>query len=97
MKFPQELSRIHDTFHVSNLNKCLADENLIIPLEKIRVDDKLNLVEEPIEIMDRMDKKLRRVRIPIVKVKWNSRTGLEYTWECEDRFRQKYPDLYIPQ
>ncbi|GKC94645.1 putative reverse transcriptase domain-containing protein [Tanacetum coccineum] len=66
---------IHDTFHVSNLKKCLADVNLRVPLEEIRIDDKLRFVEEPIEIMDREVKKLKRSWIPIVKVSWNSRRG----------------------
>ncbi|GKB36277.1 hypothetical protein Tco_0881219 [Tanacetum coccineum] len=72
---PQELVGIHDTFHVSNLKKCLADVNLHVPLEEIRIDDKLCLVEEPIEIMDRKVKNLKRSWIPIVKVLWNSRRG----------------------
>ncbi|XP_071712923.1 uncharacterized protein [Rutidosis leptorrhynchoides] len=73
LKLPQELSNIHDTFHVSNLKKCLEDESLVIPLEEIQVDNKLNFVEEPIEIMDREVKQLKQSRIPIVKVRWNAR------------------------
>ncbi|GJZ77356.1 hypothetical protein Tco_0642028 [Tanacetum coccineum] len=73
LRLPQELVGIHDTFHVSNLKKCLADVNLHVPLEEIRIDDKLRFVEEPIEIMDREVKKLKRSLIPVVKVCWNSR------------------------
>ncbi|GJX84391.1 putative reverse transcriptase domain-containing protein [Tanacetum coccineum] len=75
LRLPQELVGIYDTFHMSNLKKCLADVNLHLPLEEIRIDDKLRFVEEPIEIMDREVKKLKRSWIPIVKVCWNSRRG----------------------
>nr|GFC82181.1 putative reverse transcriptase domain-containing protein [Tanacetum cinerariifolium] len=70
---------VHDTFHVSNLKKCLADVNLHVPLDEVNVDDKLSFVEEPIEILDRKVKKLKRRWIPIVKVRWNSRRGPEFT------------------
>ncbi|GKD93706.1 putative reverse transcriptase domain-containing protein [Tanacetum coccineum] len=69
------------TIHVSNLKRCLADENLIIPLEEIQLDDKLHFIEEPVEIMDREVKPLKQSRIPIIKVRWNSRRGPEFTWE----------------
>nr|GEW72509.1 putative reverse transcriptase domain-containing protein [Tanacetum cinerariifolium] len=68
LKLPQELSSIHDTFYVSNLKKCLAGANLQVPLEEIEIDDKLHFVEEPVEIVDREVKNLKRIRIPIVKV-----------------------------
>nr|GEZ67295.1 putative reverse transcriptase domain-containing protein [Tanacetum cinerariifolium] len=63
----KELSRVHNTFHVSNLKKCHADEPLPVPLDGLHVDDKLHFVEEPIEIMDREVKRLKRSRIPLVK------------------------------
>ncbi|GJS55177.1 hypothetical protein Tco_0628539 [Tanacetum coccineum] len=69
--------------------KCLADENLVIPLEEIQLDDKLHFIEEPVEIMDREVKQLKQSRIPIVKVRWNSRRGPEFTWEREDFFMKK--------
>ncbi|GJV93234.1 zf-CCHC domain-containing protein [Tanacetum coccineum] len=94
LEMPQELSRVHHTFHVSNLKKCLSDEPLAIPLEEIHIDDKLNFVEEPVEIMDREVKRLKQCRILIIKVRWNSRQGAEYTWEREDQFRKKYPHLF---
>ncbi|GKB39058.1 putative reverse transcriptase domain-containing protein [Tanacetum coccineum] len=94
LELPQELSRVHHTFHVSNLKKCYADEPLVMPLEGIHIDDKLQFVEEPIEIMEREIKRLKRSRIPLVKVHWNSRRGPEVTWECEDSFKQKYPQLF---
>ncbi|GJU17843.1 putative reverse transcriptase domain-containing protein [Tanacetum coccineum] len=69
LELPQELSRVHHTFHVSNLKKCYADEPLVMPLEGIHVDDKLQFVEEPVEIMEREIKRLKRSRIPLVKVR----------------------------
>ncbi|GJR21463.1 putative reverse transcriptase domain-containing protein [Tanacetum coccineum] len=79
LELPQQLSRVHSTFHVSNLKKCLFDEPVAIPLDEIHIDDKLHFVEEPVEIMDRKVKRLKQIRIPIVKVRWNSRRGPEFT------------------
>ncbi|GJR77243.1 putative reverse transcriptase domain-containing protein [Tanacetum coccineum] len=94
LKLPQELIRVHHTFHVSNLKKCYANEPLVMPLEGIHVDDKLQFVEEPVEIMDWEIKRLNQSRIPLVKVRWNSRRGPEFTWEREDSFKQKYPQFF---
>ncbi|GJU31641.1 putative reverse transcriptase domain-containing protein [Tanacetum coccineum] len=68
LELPEELSNVHSTFHVSNLKKCLSDESLVILMKELRLDDKLNFVEEPIEIMDREVKQLKQSRIPIVKI-----------------------------
>ncbi|GKB69852.1 putative reverse transcriptase domain-containing protein [Tanacetum coccineum] len=87
LELPQELSRVHHTFHVSNLKKCYADKPLVMPLEGIHVDDKLQFVEEPVEIMEREIKRLKRSWIPLIKVRCNSRRGLEFTWEREDSFK----------
>ncbi|GJU48953.1 hypothetical protein Tco_1218508 [Tanacetum coccineum] len=73
LELPEELSNVHNTFHISNLKKCLFDESLIIPMKELQLNDKLNFVEEPVEIMDREIKELKRSRIPIVKVRWNSK------------------------
>nr|GEY91419.1 putative reverse transcriptase domain-containing protein [Tanacetum cinerariifolium] len=94
MALPEELSRVHNTFHVSNLKKCHADEPLAVPLDELHFDDKLQFVEEPVEIVDREVKWLKRSQIPLVKVRWNSKRGPEFTWEREDRFRKKYPHLF---
>ncbi|GKD05373.1 putative reverse transcriptase domain-containing protein [Tanacetum coccineum] len=92
LRLPQELVGVHDTFHVSNLKKCLADVNLDVPLEEIKIDDKLHFVEKPMGIMDREVNKLKKKsRIPIVKVCWNPRRGPELTWEREDEMKRKYP------
>ncbi|GKC76707.1 putative reverse transcriptase domain-containing protein [Tanacetum coccineum] len=94
LELPQQLSRVHSTFHVSNLKKCLSDKPLAILLDEIHIDDKLYFVEEPVEIMDHEVKQLKQSRIPIFKVRWNSRRGPEFTWEREDQFRKKYPHLF---
>ncbi|KAI3799955.1 hypothetical protein L1987_35261 [Smallanthus sonchifolius] len=94
LKLPQELSNVHNTFHVSNLKKCLSDETLIIPPDEIYIDDKLHFIEQPIEISDWKVQKLRRSRIKLVKVRWNSKRGPEYTWEREDQMKMKYPSLF---
>nr|GEX62249.1 putative reverse transcriptase domain-containing protein [Tanacetum cinerariifolium] len=90
LELPQELSRVHNTFHVSNLKKSYTDEPLAVPLDEIHFDDKLHFVEEPVKMMDQEIKRLKRSRILIVKVRWNSRRGPEFTWEREDQFRKKY-------
>ncbi|GJR70089.1 putative reverse transcriptase domain-containing protein [Tanacetum coccineum] len=89
LDLPEELNGVHDTFYVWNLKMCLADPTLQVLLDEIRVDDKLNFVEEPMEIMEREFKKLKRSRIAIVKVQWNSKRGPEFTWELEDHVKLK--------
>ncbi|GKB45284.1 hypothetical protein Tco_0896037 [Tanacetum coccineum] len=94
LRLPEELNGAHDTFHVLNLKKCLADPTLHMPLEEIQVDAKLNFVKELVEILEREFKKLKRSRIPIVRVRWNSKRGPELTWEREDQMKLKYPHLF---
>ena len=97
LELPPELSRVHHTFHVSNLKKYHSDEPLVMPLRGVKFDDKLQFVEKPVEIMEREVKKLKRSQIPLVKVRWNSgnlKRGPEYTWEREDSFKKKYPHLF---
>ncbi|GKE89877.1 hypothetical protein Tco_1567352, partial [Tanacetum coccineum] len=65
-----------------------------IPLDEIQVDAKLNFVEEPVEILEQEFKKLKQSRIVIIKVRWNSKRGPEFTWECEDQMKLKYPYLF---
>nr|GEV91650.1 retrotransposon protein, putative, Ty3-gypsy subclass [Tanacetum cinerariifolium] len=89
-----KLRGIHDTFHLSNLKRCFVNDDVVIPLDEVQLDDKLRFVEEPVEIMDREVKRLKQSRIPMVKVRWNSRHGPEFTWERGDFFRSKYPHLF---
>nr|GFB57527.1 putative reverse transcriptase domain-containing protein [Tanacetum cinerariifolium] len=81
LRLSEELSSVHHMFYVLNLKKCLADANLHVPLDEIKVDKTLHFVEEPLEIMDCEVKTLKRSKIPIVKVRWNSKHGLEFSWE----------------
>ncbi|GKD66559.1 hypothetical protein Tco_1308667 [Tanacetum coccineum] len=94
LRLPEELSSVHDIFHGLNLKKCLADANLYVPLNEIKIDKTLRFVEEPVEIMDREIKKLKRSKIALVKVRWNSKSGSEFTWEREDHIKSKYPQLF---
>nr|GEU40460.1 putative reverse transcriptase domain-containing protein [Tanacetum cinerariifolium] len=80
--------------YIGPFKKCLSDESLMIPLDELRIDDKLNFVEVPVEILDREIKQLKKSRIPIIKVRWNSKRGPEFTWEREDQSKQKYPHLF---
>ncbi|GJU69649.1 hypothetical protein Tco_1255908 [Tanacetum coccineum] len=95
LRLPEELSGVHDTFHVSNLKKCLADASLHVPLDEIKVDKTLCFVEEPVEIMGREVKSLKRSRILLVKVRWNSKRDPEFTWKREDYMKSKYPQLFV--
>ncbi|GJW30524.1 putative reverse transcriptase domain-containing protein [Tanacetum coccineum] len=89
LRLPEELSSVQDTFHGSNLKKCLADASLHVPLNEIKVEKTLRFVEEPVEIMEREIKKLKRSKIALVKVRWNSKRGSEFTWEREDHMKSK--------
>ncbi|GKA62926.1 putative reverse transcriptase domain-containing protein [Tanacetum coccineum] len=94
LELPQELSRVYNIFHVSNLKICYSNEPLAIPLDGLYIDDKLCFMKEPIEIMDGEVKRLKQSHILIVKVRWNLRRGPEFTWEREDQFQKKYPHLF---
>ncbi|GJT60769.1 hypothetical protein Tco_1004302 [Tanacetum coccineum] len=94
LKLLEELSSIYNTFHISNLKKCLSDESLIILKKELQLNDKLNFVKEPVEMMDHEIKQLKQSRIPIDKVRWNSKRVPEFTWEREDEIRAKYPHLF---
>ncbi|GKF04855.1 hypothetical protein Tco_0035523, partial [Tanacetum coccineum] len=72
------LKGIHSTFHVSNLKKWLAEGDVIVPMDEIQLDDKLHMIEEPVEVIDREVKRLKQSRIPIVKVRWNSQRSRIY-------------------
>ncbi|GJY96524.1 putative reverse transcriptase domain-containing protein, partial [Tanacetum coccineum] len=91
LRLLEELNSVHDTFQVSNLKKCLTDANSHVPLDEIKVDKTLCFVEEPVKIMDRENKKLKRRKIVLVKVRWNLKRGPKFTWEHEDQMRINYP------
>ncbi|GJR90051.1 putative reverse transcriptase domain-containing protein [Tanacetum coccineum] len=95
LRLPEELSGVHDTFHVSNIKKCLADASLHVPLNEIKVDKTLRFIEEPLEILDREIKSLKRSKISLVKVRWDSKRGPKFTWEREDYMKSKYPELFV--
>ncbi|KAD4982100.1 hypothetical protein E3N88_18771 [Mikania micrantha] len=94
LELPVEMAGVHDVFHVSNLRKCLADESLLMPHQDIGVNEKLKFIEQPIQIEDRREKRLKRKKLVLVKVKWNSKRGPKYTWELESEMRKKYPHLF---
>jgi hypothetical protein len=94
LDLPEELRGVHSTFHVSNLRKCLADAAMAIPLENLKVDDKLTYVEEPVAIVDRKVRKLRTKEIVLVKVQWRYHRGQEATWEVEADMKSKFPHLF---
>ncbi|KAM0044820.1 putative nucleotidyltransferase, Ribonuclease H [Helianthus debilis subsp. tardiflorus] len=94
LRLPEEMAGIHDVFHVSNLKKCLADESLIVPLKDIEVNEQLKFVERPLQIEDKKIKNLKHKRLVLVKVKWDSKRGPEYTWELESEMKNKYPHLF---
>ncbi|GJR07264.1 putative reverse transcriptase domain-containing protein [Tanacetum coccineum] len=87
LRLLEELSSVHDTFHVSNLKKCLADANLYVPLNEIKVDKTLRFVKKPVEIMDQEIRKLKHRKVVLIKVRRNSKRGPEFTWEHGDRMR----------
>ncbi|GKB03668.1 putative reverse transcriptase domain-containing protein [Tanacetum coccineum] len=105
LKLPQELSCVHDTFHVSNLKKCLAEPDVQVPLDEIEIDENLRFVEEPIEIVERDVKKLKRIKIPLFKVRLELSSppppGAEYTWNVKTNsgrnIRISSPNPYFPQ
>nr|GEX28756.1 putative reverse transcriptase domain-containing protein [Tanacetum cinerariifolium] len=94
LELPKKLRGIQNTFYFSNPKKCLADENLVIPLEEIQLDEKLHFIEEPVEIIDREVKQLKQSLFPIVIVRWNLKRGPEYTWERKDFFKRNYPHMF---
>ncbi|GKD22868.1 putative reverse transcriptase domain-containing protein [Tanacetum coccineum] len=88
LEMPKELKGIHSTFHVSNLKKCLAEGDVVVPMDEIQLDDKLHMIEGPVEVVDREVERLKQSQIPIVKVRWNSQRGPAFTWECKDQIKK---------
>nr|GEY17425.1 reverse transcriptase domain-containing protein [Tanacetum cinerariifolium] len=75
LELPEELKGIHSTFYVLNPKKCIAEGDIVVPNDEIQLDDKLHMIEEPVEVVDREVKRLKQSRIPVVKVRWNSQRG----------------------
>nr|GEX39666.1 reverse transcriptase domain-containing protein [Tanacetum cinerariifolium] len=99
----EELRNVHNTFHVSNLKKCLSDESFVIPMKELRLDDKLNFVEEPVEIIDQQVKQLKQSRTTIFKPRKSSvplnllnsivmSSPNHHTSNIEDAFSSNFPD-----
>ncbi|XP_022041205.1 uncharacterized protein LOC110943779 [Helianthus annuus] len=94
LELPPALDGIHNTFHVSQLRKCLADETAYVPLDDIELDEKMNYVERPVAIKDSKITHLRNKAIRQVLVQWQHRKGSDLTWESEDEMRKHYPSLF---
>nr|GEX16167.1 putative reverse transcriptase domain-containing protein [Tanacetum cinerariifolium] len=91
LELPKELTGIHSMFHVLNLKKCLAEGDIVVSMDEIQLDDKIHMIEEQVEVVDREVKRLKQSSILIVKVHWNSQRGPEFTWEREDQVK-----LFVP-
>ena len=94
LELPPELDRIHDVFHVSILRWCRSDPTHIVPVTEIEVRSDLTFEKEPVQILDRDVKVLRRRSVPLVKVLWRNHGKEEATWETEEAMRQQYPQLF---
>ena len=94
LELPQEMSAIHNVFHVSMLNKCIPNIDQVIKPQIVQVQEDLSYESRPIQILDREVKKLRNKEVPLVKVLWRNQRSEEATWECEDDMKQKYPKLF---
>ena len=86
--FPDELSQIHNTFHVSQLRKCVADVYTVIPLDDNQVDDRIIYIKRPLAILDSKTKPLHNKVVSLVKVRWQHWKGSEWTWEPEAEMRE---------
>ncbi|GJZ27841.1 putative reverse transcriptase domain-containing protein [Tanacetum coccineum] len=89
---PEELRCVHNTFHVSNLKKCLSDESLVIPLKELRLDDKLNFVEEQVEIMERMSTLTQR-SYSYNQARWNSKEDQNLCWNAKNQIRASFQSV----
>ena len=94
LELPLDLDRIHDVFHVSMLRRYHSDPTHIVPVTEIEVRSNLTFEEEPMQILDRDVKVLRRRSVPLVKVLWRNHGKEEATWETEEAIRQQYPQLF---
>ena len=95
LELPPELDGIHNTFHVSYLRKCLAEESSVITIQDVSIDPMKRMVDEPVVILGRKQKKLRRKMIDLVLIKWKHIHGESLTWETEAVMKEKYPELFL--
>jgi hypothetical protein len=94
LSLSENLSAVHDVFHVSQLKKCLRVPEEQLPMEDLKVQEDLTYVEKPTQILETVDRVTRRNTIRMCKVKWGHHLEEEATWEREDNLRAKYPELF---
>ena len=94
MKLPLELSRIHDTFHVSMLRKYISDPSHVLREQPVQLKENLTYEETPVQIVDRKEQVLRSKVIPFVKVLWKNHEREAATWEPEAQMGHQYPQLF---
>ena len=94
LKLPPELSRIHDTFHVSMLTKYILDSSHVLREQLVQLKENLTYEETPVQIVDRKEQVLRSKVIPLVKVLWRNHERETATWESEAQMRRQYPQLF---
>nr|GEZ19319.1 hypothetical protein [Tanacetum cinerariifolium] len=95
LELPEEMKGIHNTFHVSYLRKCLANESSVIALDEVEISQELTFQEEPVAILGRKSRQLRNKEISLVKVEWNHRKGTSLRWEPEEKMRIRYPKMLL--
>lgn len=94
LELPEELSGIHDVFHVGYLRKCLGKYDETVPLTEVKIDERLRYIEEPEEILNERTTNLRNKTVDLVLVKWKHHRGPNLTWENKDQMLAKYPELF---
>ena len=94
LELPPQFSHIHDVFHVSQLRRCFKDPHRAVGHELLELQDDLSYKEHPICILDQAERRTRQKTTKFLKVQWSNHNEDEATWECEDRLREEYPDLF---
>ena len=94
---PPKFGKIHNMFHASLLRKYVYDASHVVQIEPIQLNENLVYEEYPIQIVDTMDKILRRAIVKLVKVQWSNHEEREATWELESELKKKYPNLFYNQ
>ncbi|GJU24520.1 hypothetical protein Tco_1163141 [Tanacetum coccineum] len=94
LELQKEMRGIHNTFHVSCLRKCLADDSSVITLDDVEIDPDKTTREEPVAILGRKSRRIRNKEIPLVKVQWKHCKGTSFLYEPEENMRIRYPYLF---